>query len=103
MVSCSPAAAAPGSTRSQVRTIQGQSAAKLSALGLVWSPAISLGAVGFGEGLVRGTAAPFKNVKTTRLVRRWQTETIADGRTIQVPEDILVDAYGLQVSLDGKK
>ncbi len=54
-------------------------------------------AVGFGEGVVKGTAAPFNN--TTRIVRRWRTETTADGRTIQVPEDILVDAYGRPVGL----
>jgi len=50
------------------------------------------GVVGFGEGVSRGAAAPFDN--TTRVVRRWRTETTADGRTIQVPEDIVVDQYG---------
>ena len=54
-------------------------------------------AVGFGEGVVKGTTAPFNN--TTRVVRRWRTETTADGRTIQVPEDILVDAYGRPLGL----
>lgn len=48
--------------------------------------------VGVGEGLVGGAAAPFNS--TTRVVRIWRTETTADGRTIQVPEDILVDAQG---------
>jgi len=52
-------------------------------------------AIGFGEGVVRGTVAPFNN--TTRLVRRWRTETTPDGRVIQVPEEILVDAYGRPV------
>ena len=52
-------------------------------------------AVGFGEGVVTGVAAPFDN--TTRTVRRWRTETTSDGRTIQVPEDILVDANGRPV------
>jgi len=51
--------------------------------------------VGFTEGVVKGAAAPFNN--TTRVVRHWHTETTADGRTIQVPEDILVDAYGRPV------
>ena len=52
-------------------------------------------AVGFGEGVVGGVAAPFDN--TTHVVRRWHTETTADGRTVQVPQDILVDSYGRPV------
>jgi hypothetical protein len=52
-------------------------------------------AVGFGEGAVRGAAAPFD--PTTRVVRRWRTETTPDGRTVQVPEDVLVDSYGRPV------
>ncbi len=51
--------------------------------------------VGTGEGLVSGIAAPFDT--TTHLVRRWHTEITPDGRTIQVPEDILVDANGRPV------
>lgn len=53
--------------------------------------------VGFGEGVVGGVKVPFDN--TARVVRRWRTETTTDGRTIQVPEDILVDAYGRPVGL----
>ncbi len=52
--------------------------------------------VGFGEGVVAGAKPPFDN--TTRIVRRWHPETTADGRTIQVPEDILVDANGRPVN-----
>ena len=52
--------------------------------------------VGTGEGLVSGVAAPFDT--TTHLVRRWHTEITPDGRTIQVPEDILVDANGRPVN-----
>lgn len=52
-------------------------------------------AVGIGEGFSVGVAAPFDT--TTRVVRRWRTETTADGRTIQVPEDIEVDATGRPV------
>lgn len=53
----------------------------------------ALGAVvGVGEGLAAGVSAPFD--PTTRVVRRWRTETTSDGRTVQVPEDILVDQYG---------
>jgi len=51
--------------------------------------------VGFTEGVVTGVAAPFDT--TTRTVRVWHTETTADGRTIQVPQDILVDANGRPV------
>jgi hypothetical protein len=50
------------------------------------------GVVAFGEGVGSGAAAPFNS--STRVVRRWRTETTADGRTIQVPEDIVVDQYG---------
>lgn len=50
------------------------------------------GVVAFGEGVAVGAAAPFNS--STRVVRRWRTETTADGRTIQVPEDIVVDQYG---------
>jgi hypothetical protein len=53
-------------------------------------------AVGFGESTVGGVMAPFDT--TTRVVRRWHTEVTPDGRTVQVPEDILVDAYGRPVN-----
>jgi hypothetical protein len=53
-------------------------------------------AVGFGESTVGGVMAPFDT--TTHIVRRWHTEVTPDGRTIQVPEDILVDAYGRPVN-----
>ena len=52
--------------------------------------------VGLGEGVAQGASAPFNN--TTRVVRRWRTETTADGRVIQVPEDIVVDQYGRPVN-----
>src|SRR5580765_253367 len=51
--------------------------------------------VGVGEGVAVGVAAPFDTTK--RTVRRWHTETTTDGRTIQVPEDIEVDAQGRPV------
>jgi hypothetical protein len=53
-------------------------------------------AVGVGEGVVKGAVAPFDT--TTHTVRRWRTETTADGRTIQVYEDILVDSQGRPVT-----
>jgi len=52
--------------------------------------------VGFGEGVAHAASAPFNN--TTRIVRRWRTETTTDGRTIQVPEDTVVDQYGRPVN-----
>jgi hypothetical protein len=52
--------------------------------------------VGVGEGVAQGASAPFNN--TTRVVRRWRTETTADGRTIQVPEDIVVDQHGRPIN-----
>jgi hypothetical protein len=57
--------------------------------------------VGVGEGVVSGVAAPFD--PTYRVVRRWRTETTSDGRTIQVPEDILVDANGRPVKMPPPK
>ena len=51
--------------------------------------------VGATEGLAGGIAAPFDT--ETHVVRRWHTEVTADGRTIQVPEDILVDSQGRPV------
>ncbi len=50
------------------------------------------GVVGVGEGVVAGAKKPFDN-KTT-VVRRWKTVVTADGRTIQVPEDIVVNENG---------
>ncbi|MFA6288143.1 MAG: flagellar motor protein MotB [Opitutaceae bacterium] len=56
-----------------------------------------VGAVyGAGEGVVDGVKKPFTN--EVRVVRVWHTETTSDGRTIQVPQDILVDQYGRPVS-----
>lgn len=52
---------------------------------------------GAGVGVVEGAAATTRNVfepQPTRVVRHWKTETTADGRTIQVPVDYLVDEQG---------
>jgi hypothetical protein len=57
------------------------------------------GVVGFGEGVVVGAREPFNS--STRVIRRWRTETTSDGRTIQVPEDIVVDQYGRPVNSSG--
>lgn len=53
-------------------------------------------AVGFAGGVVVGTVDGTKKVldPSYRMVRYWKTETTPDGRTIQVPYDILVDEYG---------
>jgi hypothetical protein len=51
------------------------------------------GAIAAGaEGAADALKAPFNNEQ--RVVRRWKTETTADGRTIQVPYEVLVDANG---------
>ncbi len=56
---------------------------------------------GFGVGVVEGTAhgvaAPFD--PSYRMVRHWRPETTSDGRTIQVPYDVLVDQYGRPVPM----
>jgi hypothetical protein len=59
--------------------------------------AVAGNVAGAGVGVVEGTAATAGNVftpQTTRVVRHWKTETTADGRTIQVPVDYLVDEQG---------
>ena len=52
--------------------------------------------VGFGAGVVGGTVSGTAKVldPSYHMVRYWKTETTSDGRTIQVPYDILVDQYG---------
>ena len=57
--------------------------------------------VGFGAGVVGGTVDGTKRVLNPnyRMVRYWKTETTADGRTIQVPYDVLVDQYGRPVKM----
>jgi hypothetical protein len=56
-------------------------------------------AVGFGAGIVNGTVEGTRRVLDTqyRMVRYWRTETTSDGRTIQVPYDVMVDDYGRPV------
>ena len=51
---------------------------------------------GFGVGVVQGTSAGIHQTMNPsyHMVRVWSTETTPDGRTIQVPQDILVDQYG---------
>ena len=51
---------------------------------------------GAGVGAVQGTTHGFANSFDPQyhMVRYWKTETTADGRTIQVPYDVLVDQYG---------
>lgn len=57
--------------------------------------------VGFGAGVVGGTISGTKKVlnPSYHMVRYWKTETTPDGRTIQVPYDILVDEYGRPVKM----
>ena len=51
--------------------------------------------VDVAEGTAAAAKMPFNN--TRRVVRQWRQETTSDGRTIQVPVDIEVDAYGRPV------
>jgi len=53
--------------------------------------------VGAVEGTIAGIAAPFN--PNYHMVRYWRTERTADGRTIQVPYDVLVDQYGRPVKM----
>lgn len=57
--------------------------------------------VGFGAGVVGGTVDGTKKVldPSYRMVRYWKTETTSDGRTIQVPYDVMVDQYGRPVNM----
>ncbi|MEJ0091073.1 MAG: hypothetical protein WDM80_15185 [Limisphaerales bacterium] len=52
--------------------------------------------VGFAGGAVAGMVSGTASVldPSYHMVRYWKTETTSDGRTIQVPYDILVDQYG---------
>jgi len=58
--------------------------------------AVAGNVTGFGVGVVEGTARGVGDAMNPsyHMVRVWQTETTPDGRTIQVPHDILVDQYG---------
>lgn len=65
-------------------------------VGVVAGNAVGLG-VGVVEGAAVGVAAPFD--PSYHMVRQWRTETTSDGRTIQVPHDILVDKDGRPVNM----
>jgi hypothetical protein len=58
--------------------------------------AVGSNVVGVVTGAAEGAAAATKSTFTNehRIVRSWRTETTADGRTIQVPVEIEVDANG---------
>lgn len=67
-----------------------------NAAGVVAGNAVGLG-VGTVEGVAVGVAAPFN--PNYHMVRHWRTETTSDGRTIQVPYDVLTDQYGRPVNM----
>jgi uncharacterized membrane protein len=48
--------------------------------------------VGAGEGAVNAAKVPFNTDR--RIIRQWRTETTPDGRTIQVAQEVEVDAQG---------
>jgi hypothetical protein len=52
--------------------------------------------VGAGEGFVSQAGKTFDNDR--RVVRQWRTVQTSDGRTVQVPVEIEVDANGLPLS-----
>lgn len=58
--------------------------------------AVAGNVAGFGVGAVQGTAYGIGQSfnPNYHAVRYWRTETTADGRTNQVPYDIMVDQYG---------
>jgi glucose dehydrogenase len=57
--------------------------------------------VGAGSGVVSGTAAGYSKAMdpSYHMVRYWRTETTPDGRTIQVPYDVMVDQYGRPMTM----
>lgn len=67
-----------------------------TAAGVVAGNVVGAG-VGAAEGVAHGVAAPFN--PSYHMVRYWKTETTSDGRTIQVPYDVLVDQYGRPVPM----
>ena len=56
---------------------------------------------GFGVGAAQGAAYGLGQSFNSNyhMVRYWRTEVTADGRTVQVPYDILVDQYGRPVKM----
>ena len=67
-----------------------------TAAGVVAGNAVGVG-VGAVQGVAVGVAAPFN--PNYHMVRHWRTETTSDGRTIQVPYDVLTDQYGRPVNM----
>jgi hypothetical protein len=67
-----------------------------SAIGVTAGNVAGFG-VGTVQGVAHGMAAPFN--PNYRMVRYWRTERTADGRTVQVPYDVLVDQYGRPVKM----
>jgi hypothetical protein len=58
--------------------------------------AVAGNVAGAGVGVVEGTSGGIHSAfdNTQRVVRYWHEEKTADGRTIMVPENYLVDANG---------
>jgi hypothetical protein len=48
--------------------------------------------LGTFEGVAEGFNRPFSN--DAFVVRHWETQSTSDGRTVRVPVDIRVDAFG---------
>jgi hypothetical protein len=58
--------------------------------------AVAGNVAGAGVGVVEGTAGGIHSAfdNTQRVVRYWHEEKMADGRTVLVPENFLVDKNG---------
>ncbi|MDR1789460.1 MAG: flagellar motor protein MotB [Opitutaceae bacterium] len=52
--------------------------------------------VGVGEGFVSQAGEVFNNDR--RVVRQWRTVQTSDGRTIQIPVEVEVDANGVPIA-----
>ncbi len=74
--------------------VAGQNAG--AAVGVVAGNVAGAG-VGVVQGVGAGAASTFN--PNYRMVRHWRTETTSDGRTIQVPYDVMVDENGKPVSM----
>src|SRR5271154_2499457 len=63
--------------------------------------AVAGNVAGFGVGAAQGTAHGVAQSfnPSYHMVRYWRTETTSDGRTVQVPYDLLVDQYGRPVKM----
>jgi hypothetical protein len=86
-------------TDSRVTSVNQPGPAIGQAVGTV-AGAVSSNVVGVGVGVVEGATAATKATFTNerRVIRTWREEKTADGRTIRVPVETVVDEHGRPVS-----